>query len=354
MARRRGRGQTRAWTSPAVCASATAGDCGGRVSAFFPQGESCVRESRTAVCRYQHRLHRKMPKEPTIHAARPRAMRAARAGGDVRSGARPRVLRPPARASPRTPFGLAPPAAPFPSPPSSIAAGAPARGSPRRFASPWRQPKSLQEIIYIIDCKQTYYIESSICIDFGGKGTIRPSPWGVAGRSGTRRRRPTSMPPGRPARARAQGAQSPRARGGARRFRWMGSPDAGGKAANAGRCGRSPAGMRRIRAPRRGIDARAGPAAGGDAAPEASEPPAGPHLAWARGERGKAPGGGRARPVAGRRSRAPRNPWRTALREGEEARKWSARQLSGAARSPRVPSRGRGDGRRRIGASAPK
>ena len=227
-----------------------------------------------------------------------------RARGDVRSGARARVLRPRARASTRTPFGLAPPAAPFPSPPSSIAAAASSRGSPRRFA--------------------------------GGL---------EAGK-----RRPSPTPPGRPARARAEDAQSPTARGGARRFRWMGSPDAGGEAANAGRCGHSPAGMRRIRATRRGIDARAGPAAGGDGAAAARDPPAGRHWAWARGERGKAPGGGRARPVAGRRSRAPTSPWRTALREGEEARKWPARQLSGAARSPRAPSRGReprwADGRR--------
>jgi hypothetical protein len=68
-------------------------------------------------------------------------------------------------------------------------------------------------------------------------------------------------PPGRPARARAQVSQSPRARGGAGRFRWMGRPDASGEAAGAGRCGRSPAAMRRIRPTRRGIDARAGPAA---------------------------------------------------------------------------------------------
>ena len=185
-----------------------------------------------------------------------------------------------------------------PSPPSSIAAAASSRGSPRRFA--------------------------------GGL---------EAGK-----RRPSPTPPGRPARARAEDAQSPTARGGARRFRWMGSPDAGGEDANAGRCGRGPAGMRRIRATRRGIDARAGPAAGGDGAAAARDPSAGRHLAWARGERGKAPGGGRARPVAGRRSRAPTSPWRTALREGEEARKWPARQLSGAARSPRAPSRGRGAG----------
>ena len=69
------------------------------------------------------------------------------------------------------------------------------------------------------------------------------------------------------------------------------------------------------------------------------------------GTRGKAPGGGRARPVAGRRSRAPTSPWRTALREGEEARKWPARQPSGAARSARAPSRDRpprwANGRRR-------
>ena len=33
------------------------------------------------------------------------------------------------------------------------------------------------------------------------------------------------MPPGRPARARAEDTESPRARGGAGRFRWMGRPD---------------------------------------------------------------------------------------------------------------------------------
>ena len=54
--------------------------------------------------------------------------------GDASGGTRPRVLRPRDRASTRTPFGLAPPAAPFPSPPSSIAAAASSRGSPRRFA----------------------------------------------------------------------------------------------------------------------------------------------------------------------------------------------------------------------------
>ena len=184
MARRRGRGQTGlyipggvrkrnrrglwrlrfAWLSGKATGSATAG---------------------------QPRLaHHERPKP--IHSVRPRAERAARAAGDVRPGARPRVLRPRTRASTRTPFGLAPPAAPFPSPPSSIAAAASSRGSPRRFA--------------------------------GGL---------EAGK-----RRPSLTPPGRPARARAEDAQSPRARGGARRFRWMGSPDAGGEAANAGRRGR--------------------------------------------------------------------------------------------------------------------
>ena len=74
-------------------------------------------------------------------------------------------------------------------------------------------------------------------------------------------RRIFSTPPGRPARARAQDAQSPRARGGAGRFRWMGRLDASGKAAGAGRCGRRPSAMRRIRPPRRGIDAHVGPAA---------------------------------------------------------------------------------------------
>ena len=79
-----------------------------------------------------------VPKDSqTIHSARPRAGRAARARGDVRSGARPRVLRPRTRASTRTPYGLAPPAEPFPSPPSSIAAAASARGSPLRFATGW-------------------------------------------------------------------------------------------------------------------------------------------------------------------------------------------------------------------------
>ena len=65
--------------------------------------------------------------------------------GDASDGARPRVLRPRARASTRTAFGFAPPTAPFPSPPSSIAATASSRGSPHRFASSWISPKSRHE-----------------------------------------------------------------------------------------------------------------------------------------------------------------------------------------------------------------
>ena len=69
-----------------------------------------------------------------------------------------------------------------------------------------------------------------------------------------------------------------------------GEAGAGGEAANAGWCGRSPAGMRRLRPARRAIDARGGPAAGQDGDAAGHDPVAGLHAACARGERGIASG----------------------------------------------------------------
>ena len=133
-----------AWTPPAMCASATAGDCGDFVSAVFHERRYIWRFICRPVTKHAGRpavgpyppLNERTPKRFT----RPVRERSERRGPEGKSGPAPGrafFARAPVH-PPETPFGLAPPAAPFPSPPSSIAAAASVRGSPLRFATLWK------------------------------------------------------------------------------------------------------------------------------------------------------------------------------------------------------------------------
>ena len=157
--------------------------------------------------------------------------------------------------------------------------------------------------------------------------------------TGIRRRTPRP-PVGR--RGREQRRCSPRGPGAERadsdgwggRMRAAVPPDRRAARAQPRRAAAHPAPQARNRCPRR---------------PRSREETEAPQRAARRPGRirpGRAGNGGKRREAAARgqlrggERREPRSPWRTALREGDEASKWPARQFSGAARSPRASSRG--------------